>query len=100
MNADRLKSIRRYGKTARGQRELLKHLSGERLTLKQAVHAHCYECMGFFADGKIDCGMKHCPLHPFMAYNQNREKGTKRTMSNAHMEKMRSARRQESNLII
>jgi len=100
MNADRLKSIRRHGKTARGQRELLKHLSGERLTLKQAVHAHCYECMGFFADGKIDCGMKHCPLHPFMAYNQNREKGTKRTMSNAHMEKMRSARRQESNLII
>jgi len=100
MNEERIKNIRQHGKTAKGQKEIIRHLSGERLTLKQAVHAHCYECMGFFADGKVCCKMPHCPLHPFMAYNQNREKGTKRTMSNAHMEKMRSARRQESNLII
>jgi len=93
MNADKVKSIRQYGKTARGQKELLKHLEGERLTLKQAVNAYCYDCAGFFADGKVDCGLKHCSLHPFMAYNQNREKGRKRTTSNAHMEKMRAARR-------
>jgi len=100
MNADRIKNIRRQGKAARGQKELIKHLSGERLTLKQAVNAHCYDCTGFFADGKVDCGLKHCPLHHFMAYNQNREKRTSRTSSNAHMEKMRAARRQESILTV
>jgi len=95
MNTDRIKSIRRQGKAARGQKELIKHLSGERLTLKQAVYAHCYDCCGFFSDGKIDCGLKHCSLHPFMAYNQNRaKKTTSRTLSNAHMEKMRAARQQ------
>lgn len=100
MNRDRIKSIRRHGKAARGQKELIKHLSGDRLTLKQAVNAHCYDCTGFYADGKIDCSMPACPLHPFMPYNQNREKRTSRTMSNAHMEKMRAARRQESNLLL
>ncbi len=99
MNTDRIKSIRRQGKAARGQKELIKHLSGERLTLKQAVYAHCYDCCGFFSDGKIDCGLKHCSLHPFMAYNQNRaKKTTSRTLSNAHMEKMRAARRLQANL--
>jgi hypothetical protein len=100
MNTDRIKSIRQYGKTARGQKELLKHLSGERLTLKQAVNAHCYACTGFFADGKNDCSMPHCSLHPFMPYNQNREKGRKRTMSKDHMEKMRAARQKESSLLL
>lgn len=78
---ERIKNIRQHGKTARGQKELLKHLSGERLTLKQAVNARCYDCAGFYADGKHDCKMPHCPLHPFMPYNQNREKRTtKKTM--------------------
>jgi len=100
MNEDRIKSVRKYGKTARGQRELIKHLSGDRLTMLQAIHAKCCDCMGFYADGKVDCGLKHCSLHPFMAYNENREKGSKRTMTNAHMQKMRAARRQESNLLL
>ena len=94
---ERIKSIRKHGKTAKGQKEIIKHLSGERLTLKQAIHAHCYSCMGYFADGKVDCGMKHCPLHPYMAYNQSREKKTGlRRMTDAHMEKMRAARQKES----
>lgn len=73
---ERIKNIRQYGKTARGQRELLKHLSGEKLTFKQAIYARCYDCMGMFVDGKVDCNIPHCPLHPFMAYNQNRQKRT------------------------
>ena len=90
---ERIKNIRRYGKTARGQKEILKHLSGERLTLKQAVLARCYDCAGLYADGKLDCNMPHCSLHPFMAYNQNREKRTaKKTMRGDHMEKMRATR--------
>ena len=62
-----LKNIRRHGKTARGQKELLKHLSGQKLTLKQAANAHCYDCAGYYADGKVACNMPHCSLFPFMA---------------------------------
>jgi hypothetical protein len=98
INEERIESIRKHGKAAQGQKELIGHLEGDRLTLKQAVNAHCYDCTGFFADGKVDCGMKHCPLHPFMPYNPNRQKLPGRTMSEAHMEKMRAARHQESNL--
>ena len=101
MTEKTISAIKRQGKAARGQKELIKHLSGERLTLKQAVHAHCYDCNGFYADGKVDCRLPHCPLHPFMSYNQNRAKQTApRTMSDAHMQKMRSARRQESNILL
>ena len=42
-----LRTFRQHGKTARGKNELLKHLSGQRLTLKQAVNAHCYDCIGY-----------------------------------------------------
>lgn len=72
----RIKNIQRHGKTARGQKELLKHLSGQKITFKQAAHAKCYDCMNYFADGKVDCNMPHCSLHPFMAYNQSRVKST------------------------
>jgi len=73
---ERIFTIRKHGKTARGQRELLKHLSGQRLTLKQAVNAHCYDCMNFYSDGKIDCKIRHCSLYPFMPYRLDREKRT------------------------
>jgi hypothetical protein len=100
MNEERIKSIRQHGKTARGQKELIKHLQDQKLTLRQAISAYCYDCCGFFADGKVDCGMKHCSLHPFMAYNPSREKRTTRTISSDHMEKMRAARQKESNLLL
>lgn len=101
MNTKLISDIEKHGKTARGRQELLKHLDGGRLTLKQAVNARCYDCCGFFADGKQDCRMSKCPLHPFMAYNENRvKKTTSRTSSTAHMEKMRAARQQESNLLL
>jgi len=86
MNENLISDIKRYGKTARGRKELLKHLSGQRLTLQQAIYGRCFDCMGMFADGKQDCNMPHCSLHPFMPYNQNRVR-TKRTMpgDNAQM---------------
>ena len=93
MNGKMISNIKWHGKTAKGKKEILKHLSGQRLTLKQAVYAKCYDCAGFYADGKVDCNMPHCSLHPFMAYNQNRVKRTtKKTMPGDHMEKMRAAR--------
>lgn len=70
MNTDRMKAIQRYGKTAKGQKELLKHLSGEKLTFKQAIYAKCYDCENYYSDGKHDCNLQHCALHPFNAYRK------------------------------
>ena len=69
--------IEKYGLSARGKKEILAHLEGNKLTLKQAVNAKCYDCMGFYADGKVDCEMPSCTLYPFMPYNPNRIKKTK-----------------------
>lgn len=45
-----------------------RHLSGQRLTPVEAIKANCYSCMGRYSDGKLDCNVPECPLHPFMPY--------------------------------
>jgi len=96
MNTDRINNTQQYGKTARGKSELIKHLEGYQLTLRQAVNAHCYDCMGFYADGKNDCCMPGCSLYPFMPYNVNKIKRTsKLILTEAHKAIMQSARRRE-----
>jgi len=52
----------------RGRVELKKHLDGQRLTPRQMIIAKCYECMGEYVDGRFDCGINDCPLHPMMPY--------------------------------
>jgi hypothetical protein len=36
---------------------------GRKLSPKQAILAHCAECMGFYDDGKQDCLGHTCPLY-------------------------------------
>ena len=72
MNEKLISEIKKHGKTAQGKKEFIKHLEGGRLTLRQAVNAHCYDCMGMYGDGKVDCNMSRCALHPFMAYNKGK----------------------------
>ena len=72
----------------------MKHLEGGRLTLRQATLAKCYDCMGYFSDGKIDCKMPKCPLHDFMAFNADKIKLTTRTITEDHKAKMKTARGQ------
>lgn len=62
------KEVKKYGRRTKGRKELLKHLENKRITRQQAIEAKCYECMGFYADGIIDCGISNCPLYP---YNPN-----------------------------
>jgi hypothetical protein len=69
---DKKSSIKKHGIVSAGQGPLLKHLNGKRLTQSQAIKAKCYDCMGYFADGRADCCMPDCPLHPFMVYNPSR----------------------------
>ena len=86
--------IEQHGKTARGKRELLKYLNKETLTLRQAVLACCYLCTGYFDEGRLDCEIDYCPLHPFMIYRRDKKK-VERVLSEKQkqaVEKMRSFR--------
>jgi len=95
MNTKTISEIAQHGKKARGKKELIRHLEGGKLTIRQAVLARCYDCTGFFADGKVDCKMPICPLHPFMVYNANRiKKSITRNISEDQKTKMQTARRQ------
>lgn len=68
----KLESIEKHGLTARGCRELKKYLkTGKKLTYKQALLAKCYECMGYYADGKVDCKSPDCPCYPYMPFKIN-----------------------------
>lgn len=58
------------GIKARGGKEFKKYLEGGRLTQRQMILAKCYECIGGYADGKMDCEIKDCPLYPLMPYRE------------------------------
>jgi len=40
------------------------------LTRKEAMLAHCYECMGGYDEGKQDCLGKSCPLYRYYPYKK------------------------------
>ena len=65
------------GLQSQGRTAYLKYLETGNISLKNAVLAKCYECMGYFADGRKDCEMPDCPLYPYMLYGEkwkNRKK--------------------------
>lgn len=52
----------------KGQKELVQHLEGKLLSYKKACLAKCFECMGGYADGAMDCKIPNCPVYPRMPY--------------------------------
>ena len=89
----RIEMIEKDGLMARGKKDLIRHLEGGRLTHRQAIHAHCYDCMCYFIDGRADCRLTRCSLYPFMIFNKNRIKSISRKLSEEHIEKMQGARK-------
>lgn len=63
-----IREIKKHGTAAGGRSELIEHLQGRRLYASKAIRAFCYDCMGWYTDGKMDCKQEECPLHPFMPY--------------------------------
>ena len=57
-----------------GRRFYLKHLDGETLSHRQRILAKCFECMGGYADGRIDCKIPDCPLYELMPYRDRETK--------------------------
>lgn len=86
-----ISTIEENGLSARGKKEILKHLYGERLTVRQMCIAKCYDCMGYYSDGRgQDCKIPECPLYPLMPYREG-EKYVGKKMSDETRAKMRSA---------
>jgi hypothetical protein len=68
---DNIKSIEEVGKKARGRAERIKYLRGERVTQREAILGHCYDCMGGYTDGARDCEIETCSLYPFHPYRKS-----------------------------
>jgi len=64
------------GSSGKGKTSLLKYLKGGRLTQRQAIQAKCYDCMGFYVDGRYNCEISDCPLYPWMPYKGKEKKTT------------------------
>lgn len=65
--------IEKDGMSARGKSEMVKYLNGKELTRGQAIKAKCYDCSGYYGDGKIDCKVTTCPLYQYMPYRDRSE---------------------------
>lgn len=42
----------------------------KKLTRKEAIEYQCWECLGFYIDGRIDCENVRCPLYAYMPYRR------------------------------
>ena len=57
-----------------GRTQMLRFMKGERLTRNQAIKAKCYDCTCGYQDGRVDCEIYDCPLHPYMPYKKKLDK--------------------------
>jgi hypothetical protein len=58
-----------------GSKSLGRYIAtGEQLTKTNAIKAKCSECMVNYIDGRYDCEITACPLHPFMPYRGKKAK--------------------------
>lgn len=70
-----LDDIEKHGVLAKGKKELIKHIHGDRLTIREMVIAKCYDCIGYYSDGRgTDCEIPECSLYPIMPYRKQGEK--------------------------
>lgn len=58
--------------TSKGKTKMLQWLNTGRISRADAILAKCFECMGCYIDGRIDCEMIDCPLYPYMPYRGRR----------------------------
>ncbi len=70
--------ILKHGKQLAGRNEALRHLRGERLTMAEAIRAHCYTCNNI--DGMGDCVVPVCEFHRYMVYNPGKENYTTKVL--------------------
>ena len=97
--AEMKKDVEEFGKAVKGKREMLAFCNGEKVTLKGAIYAHCYECLGYQDNPgeNRDCENPVCPLYPFAPYSKNRAKKVmtdeQRALSSERMKKLRKTQK-------
>ncbi|MGD0275800.1 MAG: hypothetical protein ABSB79_07065 [Syntrophales bacterium] len=64
----RIEALKKYGVRSRGRAEMIAYFEGKTLTRGAAIFAKCFDCMGYYADGKVDCHIPDCPLYDYMPY--------------------------------
>lgn len=69
--AEKLTEVNKFGKLHQGRKEYINILNGKSSTWKSRSLAMCYDCMGYYVDGKADCGNELCPLYVGMPYRHN-----------------------------
>jgi len=65
--------VENLGGHVKGRGEYLKYLNGTTITRNQAIVAKCYDCMGWFADGRQDCMIVTCPIYPYRAVKTKKD---------------------------
>lgn len=51
-------------------------MTAKKPSMKQAILAKCHDCMGHYADGKVECWNQRCSLYfwmPYASLNPDRE---------------------------
>jgi len=84
-----------------GRKELIAHLEETALNRGQAMVAKCYECMGGYPDGAVDCLVPACPLYGFMPYRNKKVKDVQKkvrktkTISPEHVKALQEGKRKK-----
>jgi len=65
---------------SRGRTAMQRWVRGKRLCASDAIRARCFDCMGGFCDGRLDCRVPMCPLYPWQPYGKRDRAST--TVSN------------------
>lgn len=45
-------------------------MSKKKITRKLAIELFCWDCMGHYIDGKVDCENVNCSMYEFMPYRK------------------------------
>lgn len=94
LREEELRNSQEIGKTSQGKNEFEKYQKGGKLSMKQAIMAHCYWCQGYYSDvnSREDCQSDSCPLYPLMPYrNKSEEEMEERRKLTRHLRKKGSA---------
>jgi hypothetical protein len=59
-------------KHAVGYKQYKKMMKGNKLTALEAIQAFCFECLGGYADGIVDCQCYNCPLYDHHYYRNGK----------------------------
>ena len=80
---EQIRDIETTGARAKGRKQLLAHLRGERITQAGAIAAKCYDCQGYCEDSaRVECGLDLCPLFPYSPFNPNKTKIRQKATNN------------------